>query len=423
MESQERHRKISDGRRLIRYQRKGHKLSTQELDLIERYREKERIRQQSFRDARRLLFPPKKRGRKPSAKSTKLGASVSMVPDGSHLSEKIERQHQENVPQQSVASAVDVLINGYNCYRGICFAPIDSGFLANDQHTINFRRHREDSSETIPCLSSSTFLESASMPEQHRSTSGKHSISSPPVYPATNATNLSVFDIYSLAASGTSPTPSCISSSSISSSGLLTVPSTESPESSDFDSQIGTLDQCQAGLNEDTFTSVTSDHGVSNRRIRFPSDAESSNWSTSSRDCGCVTGSQPSSATASLGISSHSTWTYPEIVQESPVLSKLQRCELLPHHLSQLRGLLQALLTPDKDRAFDEIVAFVNRVVEEAVDEVRLRSTSGSTISGPNDKAPLTSYDCARILQSSAHGEIHDVLYEFTKFEQEIKHA
>ncbi|KAK9234925.1 hypothetical protein V1525DRAFT_411534 [Lipomyces kononenkoae] len=406
MESQERHRKISDARRLIKYQRKGHKLSTQELELVEIYREKERIRQQSFRNARKLVFPPKKRGRKPSAKSTKALATSSMVPSGSDLADRMEKYYNEDVTHQSVASAVDVLINGYNGYRGICFVPIDPRFFANNQHTNNSQIHHGESSPT-------NLLESANMPEPHRSTPGQPNASSP-IYPVTHTASHSVLDVSSHAASGASPTQSCITVSSKSASSLLTPPSSQSPESSAFASQIVMSGLCEVGSHEDTSVCATSDQVISDTYIGFPSDTRRNDSSAPSRDYGPVTATQPSFSKTSVDVLSHSIWTSPEIVQVSPKCSKLQRYELLPYQGRQLQGLLQAWSTADKDRAFDEIVAFVNRVVEEAVDEVRLESTSGGMTIGSND---LTPYDCARILESHAQGEINDILYEFTNIE------
>ncbi|KAK9364900.1 hypothetical protein V1509DRAFT_634828 [Lipomyces kononenkoae] len=317
MESQDKHRKISDARRLIKYQRKGHKLSAQDLQLVEIYREKERLRQQRLRNDRRLAFPPKKRGRKPLAKPAKTDAAVSVVPKlASDLSDRIEKQkhYQEDTPQ-NVASAVDMSINGCNGYRGICFVPIDLQFLVNKQHTMNSQKYHEALS---PTPSQSMLQETTNIPEQHRSTLGQLNVPSSSIYPAATA-SLSIFDVYSLAASGTSPAPSCTSSSSINSSSVQTISSSQSPECSAFPSQITTSDdECQVLLTGEESTSATCDHLLT-LHVGCPSGVDPNDSSRSPRD---FAGSQPGSGEACLGVLSHSIWNSPQISSK--------RCELPP---------------------------------------------------------------------------------------------
>ncbi|KAK9320162.1 hypothetical protein V1517DRAFT_295950 [Lipomyces orientalis] len=398
MEKQETHRKTSDARRLIKYQKKGHKLSTQETELIEKYRDKERIRQQRFRKTRKLAFPPRKRGRKPSTKSQKTVATIDSV----HLPGKIEGCYQEDLSHQSVASSVDMLINGY---RGICFVPIDSRILAahvNNPLTVNSQRHHEEDWSRTSGLSTlpESVRSDVAMPVLPWFTYGQLNVSSPCIYPAT-PTSLSVPGVDSLACSGTSPTPSCTSSSSIGTSPFLTVSSLQSPESSAFISPVGMSEECQVGLNEHASTSATSAY-VPNLIMGFLPDGERNNSTTPPRNYGAIT--EPPPRSALQGVLSHS-------LQASPTL---HRRVLLPRHVRQLRGLFQSWSAADKDHAFAEMIAFVKRVVEEVVDEVSLRSTSSSTTINNDDEGP---YAADQILESQANGEIHDIWYEFTNSE------
>ncbi|KAK9349786.1 hypothetical protein V1523DRAFT_421828 [Lipomyces doorenjongii] len=414
MESQEEHRKTSDARRLIKYQKKGHKLSTPELELIERYREKERVRQQRFRKGRKLMCPfPKKRGRKPKVKPDKIGEAMPVESGSLHLADRIARRYEEEVPHQSVSSAVDILINGY---RGICFVPIDSRFFAahvNTQHTINSQPQNGEDSSRSPNVS--LLLESLPADELaaelHRSTFRRSKVSSSSIDPTAPAASLSVSDVYSLAASGSSPTPSCTSSSSTASSSVLTVSSSQSPEFSAFTPQIGPLEKCQVGLNFHASTPATSGYGPNSYMGR------------SSGNYLVVTEPNPRSPKASHDALSHSIGTSSEIVQAAPKSLKMQQCELLPGHLRQLRGLLQAWSIEDKDRAFDEMVAFVNRVVEEVVSLRQPSTSSGATSMNSDDNVPLQQMPWEPISESQAYGEIHDILYEFTNFEQRIEHT
>ncbi|KAK9427432.1 hypothetical protein V1505DRAFT_404361 [Lipomyces doorenjongii] len=413
MDPQEEHRKTSDARRLIKYQKKGHKLSTPELELIERYREKERVRQQRFRKGRKLLYPfPKKRGRKPKAKPDKIGEAMPVESGSLHLPDRNARRYEEEVPHQSIASAVDILINGY---RGICFVPIDSRFLAahvNTQNTINSQPHHGEESSQTPNVS--TVLESVQADEHaaelHRSTFGQSKVSSSSIDPTAPAASLSVSDVYSLAASGPSPTPSCTSSLSTASSSVLTVSSSQSPESSAFP-RIGPFEKCQVGLNLHASTPATFGYGPNSYMGR-----SSGNYLVDTEP-------NPGSPNASHDALSHSIGTSLEIVQSAPKSLKLQQCELLPCHVRQLRGLLQAWSIEDKDRAFDEMVTFVNRVVEEVV-TLRQQSTSNRNTSvNSDDNVPLQQMPCEPISESQAYGEIQDILYEFTNFEQRIEHT
>ncbi|KAK9242964.1 hypothetical protein V1506DRAFT_545879, partial [Lipomyces tetrasporus] len=102
-------------------------------------------------------------------------------------------------------------------------------------------------------------------------------------------------------------------------------------------------------------------------------------------------------------------WTSAEIVQAVPKSVKLQRCEFLP-----LRGMLQAWSIEDKDRAFDEMVAFVNDVVEVVVNVRQQSTSSGATPMSSDDIVGSKQMGCKRISESQAYGEIHDILDEFT---------
>ncbi|KAK9366091.1 hypothetical protein V1509DRAFT_630845 [Lipomyces kononenkoae] len=350
MEPQEKRRKVSDARVLIKYLRMGYKLSAWQMEVVEKHRVKERIRQQNFRNARKVACAPKTRGRKPSAGSPKTGATVSLVADGLYLPDRIYQG-----------------FNDCNCHREIYFVPIESRLGATNRHTINSQIQRGASPQTATCLPLPPLTVSADMAEQCRSASVQFNASSPFICPAPHAGSLSVYDVYSPAASGTSPTPPCTSYSSINSSSFPSISSSQSPESSTFASQIGTsADECQVGLHEVGLASATSDPVVPILHMGFPLDVES-------REYGAVTCPEPSSA---IGVLTHSICNRPEILQVPPKCSKLHRCELLPYHVAQLRGLLQAWSIPDKDRAFDEIVSFVNRMVAEAVDKVQLESTA-----------------------------------------------
>ncbi|KAK9327800.1 hypothetical protein V1520DRAFT_347876 [Lipomyces starkeyi] len=284
---------------------------------------------------------------------------------------------------------------------------------------INSQPHHGDDSSRTPCVS--TLLEPVPadglIPELRRSMSRQHNVSSPCNDPTTSAASLSVSDVYSLAASGSSPTPSCTSSSSIGSSSLLTVSSSQSPESTSFTPQIETSEEYQVELSQHACAAATADY-VPNLYMGFLQDGERNVSSTSSENKPHVIAPHSRSPKVDHAVLSHSIWTSSEIVQTAPNSLNLQQCELLPRHIRQLRGLLQAWSIEDKDRAFDEMVAFVNRVVEEVVDEVRQQTMSSCAITMNNDdnvslkQMPISSY-----------GEIHDILYEFTNFEQRVEHT
>ncbi|KAJ8098684.1 hypothetical protein POJ06DRAFT_257705 [Lipomyces tetrasporus] len=65
--------KTIDARRLITRFKDGERLSAHDMDLIDKFREKERLRQKKLRECKRLTAgPPKKRGRRPRTSTSRL---------------------------------------------------------------------------------------------------------------------------------------------------------------------------------------------------------------------------------------------------------------------------------------------------------------------------------------------------------------
>ncbi|KAK9482927.1 hypothetical protein V1527DRAFT_311670 [Lipomyces starkeyi] len=240
------HHQTTNARRLIQHQKLGERLSTQEQELIQKFREKERVRQKNLREYRKLVLFPKRRGRKPTAAKSHAAQQVDMSSiylPGS-IDDLIAKYYQEETYDRStVESPVDISFNGY---QRPPMVPIDGQLAASDvnnQQVIYLQSHYGPSPPTtsIPTISRCVPLPTGGyMSELHRPTSDSILVvsQSPDREPST-ARN-SACDGYSLAASGASPTSSCTSTSSIRSVGAPILFSSSSPalEASDFSPEI-----------------------------------------------------------------------------------------------------------------------------------------------------------------------------------------
>ncbi|KAK9363119.1 hypothetical protein V1504DRAFT_245186 [Lipomyces starkeyi] len=218
-------------RRLIQHQKLGERLSTQELELIRKFREKERVRQKNLREYRKLVFGfPKRRGRRPSAVK-------------SHAAQQVD------LSSVYLPGSIDDLIAKY--YQ---------------EETYNLQSQYGPSPPTtsIPTISRCVPLPTGGyMSELHRPTSDSILVvsQSPDREPST--ARYSACDGYSLAASGASPTSSCTSTSSIRSVGAPILFSSSSPalEASDFSPEIETSpDEPYFGIYQHAPTSTISDY-------------------------------------------------------------------------------------------------------------------------------------------------------------------
>ncbi|KAK9389030.1 hypothetical protein V1515DRAFT_396853, partial [Lipomyces mesembrius] len=100
------HHQTTDPRRLIQHQKLGERLSTQEQELIQKFREKERVRQKNLREYRKLVFGfPKKRGRRPSAVKPDAAQQVDFVYIPGSIDDLIARYYQEETYNRSIVES------------------------------------------------------------------------------------------------------------------------------------------------------------------------------------------------------------------------------------------------------------------------------------------------------------------------------
>ncbi|KAK9348750.1 hypothetical protein V1522DRAFT_154073 [Lipomyces starkeyi] len=262
------HHQTTDPRRLIQHQKLGERLSTQEQELIRKFREKERVRQKNLREYRKLVFGfPKRRGRRPSAVKSHAAQQVdlSSVYIPGSIDDLITKYYQEETYNRStVESPVDISFNGYQWPPMV---PIDGLLAASDQQVIYPQSQCGPSPPTtsIPTISRCVPLPTGGyMSELHRPTSDSILVvsQSPDREPST--AGYSACDGYTLAASGASTTSSCTSTSSIRSVGAPILFSSSSPalEASDFSPEIETSadEQPYFGIYQHASTSTISDY-------------------------------------------------------------------------------------------------------------------------------------------------------------------
>ncbi|KAK9317536.1 hypothetical protein V1524DRAFT_233425 [Lipomyces starkeyi] len=262
------HHQTTDPRRLIQHQKLGERLSTQEQELIRKFREKERVRQKNLREYRKLVFGfPKRRGRRPSAVKSHAAQQVdlSSVYIPGSIDDLITKYNQEETYNRStVESPVDISFNGYQWPPMV---PIDELLAASDQQVIYPQSQCGPSPPTtsIPTISRCVPLPTGGyMSELHRPTSDSILVvsQSPDREPST--AGYSACDGYTLAASGASTTSSCTSTSSIRSVGapILFSSSSSALEVSDFSPEIETSadEQPYFGIYKHASTSTISDY-------------------------------------------------------------------------------------------------------------------------------------------------------------------
>ncbi|KAK9321006.1 hypothetical protein V1517DRAFT_327568 [Lipomyces orientalis] len=108
--------KTTDARRLIARLKDGERLSTRDMDLVDKFRAKERLRQKKLREYKKLTAgPPKKRGRRPRS-STSSVAKPKAVGHGPTIDEakhnSVTQHNQEGINCQ-IGFSVNFLESSY----------------------------------------------------------------------------------------------------------------------------------------------------------------------------------------------------------------------------------------------------------------------------------------------------------------------
>ncbi|KAK9320165.1 hypothetical protein V1517DRAFT_310093 [Lipomyces orientalis] len=328
------HHKTKDARRLIKHQRNGEKLSTHELTLIQKFRDKERIRQKNLRDKKRSCEFPKKRGRKPKAELQNIIAEERR--DCASLHRKTDDSGQRNyqaerICQAIVASPVNISVN---CWQGPCVDPVDL--------------HGSLDHSSLPAIGGASAC--------NPSTSDNWIWKSSSAYLALS-TALSVSDAYSHAAAGRSL--ECISPSPMCSFSVTTLSSEPSPVSSVSSSFVETIpDEKYVRLPLRCSTPLALGYGRSE-----------SNYN-SSRKHRRSTQLHPIRIGCESELS-HGTCICAECISSLSKIQKRRLDKLHPHHLDELSACIQIWSNEDENLAFERLVACVSRVIEEVVAELR----------------------------------------------------
>ncbi|KAK9496240.1 hypothetical protein V1508DRAFT_13464 [Lipomyces doorenjongii] len=261
------HHQTTDPRRLIQRQKLGERLSTQEQELIQKFREKERVRQKNLRQYRKLVFGfPKKRGRKPSALKSDAAQQVNFssvyIPGTDDLN-LIARYYQgQTYNRSTVESPVEISFNGYQwppmgSIDGLLVADVNNRQVIYPQSQYG----HSPPTNSILTISRCVPLQTAYMSELHQPTSDSLCAVSQPLDREPSAACYSACDGYSIAASRAPSTPSCTSASSIRSIGRPLLFSSSSPasEATAFSPEFETSpDEAYFGIYQPT--SAIADH-------------------------------------------------------------------------------------------------------------------------------------------------------------------